>query len=161
MIQQAQLKAYPQAYRPDVKSLRAWHANHGSVAIVPEEQSYLTHDSDLFCVVPKQKTPLRRFLDRSMAFRTLPIWRKKEPGLPSYDKDLIFSISDKRIDRFITCLILGVRTAMLIVPIWILEVITQPIRKLVVITVFIVVFLAMLSSVTVAKPFETLAATAA
>jgi hypothetical protein len=50
---------------------------------------------------------------------------------------------------------------MLIAPIWILEVMTKPIRKLVVITVFIVVFLAMLSSVTVAKPFETLAATAA
>jgi hypothetical protein len=73
MIQQSQLKAYPQAYTPDVKSLRYWHANHGNLAIIPEEQSYLTHDSDLFCVVPKQKTPLRRFLDRSMAFRSHPL----------------------------------------------------------------------------------------
>ncbi|TVY92545.1 hypothetical protein LAWI1_G001533 [Lachnellula willkommii] len=161
MIQQTQLKAYPQAYRPDVKSLRAWHANHGSVAIVPAEQDYLAHDSDLFCAAPKQKTPLRRFLDRSLAFRILPLWRQDEPGLPSYDKDLIFSISDKRIDRFITCLILGIGTAMLIAPIWILEVMTRPVRKLIVITVFIVAFLAMVSAVTVAKPFETLAATAA
>ncbi|TVY33883.1 hypothetical protein LOCC1_G008063, partial [Lachnellula occidentalis] len=161
MIQQARLKVYPQAYKPDVKSLRAWHANHGSVTIMTDEQDYLTHDSDLFCVAPKQKTPLRRFLDRSMAFRILPVWRKEEPGLPSYDKDLILSISDKRIDRFITFLILGIGTAMLIAPIWILEVMTRPIRKLVVITVFIVAFLAMLSAVTMAKPFETLAATAA
>ncbi|TVY82180.1 hypothetical protein LSUE1_G002455 [Lachnellula suecica] len=85
----------------------------------------------------------------------------KEANLPSYDQDLIFSISDKRIDRFITFLILGVGTAMLITPIWILEVMVNPTRKLAVITVFIVAFLAMLSSVTVAKPFETLAATAA
>ncbi|TVY31443.1 hypothetical protein LSUB1_G008906 [Lachnellula subtilissima] len=158
---QAQLNTYPQAYRPDVKSLRAWHANHGSVAIVPAEQDYFTHDSDLFCEAPKQKTPLRRCLDRSMAFRILPIWRKEEPGLPSYDKDLILSISDKRIVRFITCLILGIGTAMLIAPIWILEVMTKPTRKLVVITVSIVAFLVMLSAVTVAKPFETLAAAAA
>ncbi|TVY35036.1 hypothetical protein LCER1_G008993, partial [Lachnellula cervina] len=65
------LKAYPQAYRPDVKSSRAWHANHGSVAIGPAEQDYLTHNSNLFCAAPKQKTPLRRFLDRFLAFRIL------------------------------------------------------------------------------------------
>ncbi len=161
MIQQSQLKAFPEAYRPDVKSLRVWHTNHGSCAINSNEQKYLSHDSDLFCVIPKEKTPLRRLLDRSRTFRIHPLWRKEDPSLPSYDKDLVLTISDKRIDRFITCLVVGVGTIMLIAPMWILEVINKSIQKLAVITVFIIVFLAMISSVTVAKPFETLAATAA
>lgn len=161
MIQQAQLKTYAQAYSPDVKSLRAWHANHSNLAIVPEEQEYLAHDSDLFCVVPKERTSLRRLLDRSLTLRIHPLWRKKEPSLPTYDQDLIYSISDKRIDNFIAFLILGVGAAMLIAPLWILDLVDGETKKLVIITIFILGFMAMLSSVTVAKPFETLAATAA
>ncbi|TVY35035.1 hypothetical protein LCER1_G008992 [Lachnellula cervina] len=48
---------------------------------------------------------------------------------------------------------------MLIAPIRILGVMTRPIRKLLVIAVFVVAFLALVLAVTVAKPFETLAAT--
>ena len=59
---------------------------------------------------------------------------------------------DKLIDRFITCLIVGVGTVMLIAPMWILEVMNESIQKLRVMTIFIIIFLDMISTVTVAKP---------
>lgn len=50
---------------------------------------------------------------------------------------------------------------MLIAPLWILKSIGSVEGRLEVITAFIVVFLGLIQSVTIAKPFETLAATAA
>ena len=50
---------------------------------------------------------------------------------------------------------------MLIGPLWILDAVGTRRAQLEVISVFIVVFLVLVSSITVAKPFESLAATAA
>jgi hypothetical protein len=162
MLQQSEMKIYPPAFKQDLKSVRNWHYNHGGVAISEDEQRYLDHELDLFCVVPKEKTPLRRLLDRSRKFRIHPFWKSKEaPELPVYDQDVITYTSDKRIDRFITVVIVGVGTVMLLVPMWILQALQNNYYKLAVITAFIVIFLGLLSYATVAKPFETLAATAA
>jgi hypothetical protein len=161
MIQQCQLRKQPAAFKKNVRSLRNWHYNHGNIAISEEEQKYLAHERDLFSVVPKEKTPLRQLLERSKRFRIHPFWRKnKASELPIYDEDVIYT-SDKRIERFITVVIVGTGTIMLIAPIWILQALHDPVHKLAVITAFIVVFLGMVSYATVAKPFETLAATAA
>ncbi|KAF4628645.1 hypothetical protein G7Y89_g9509 [Cudoniella acicularis] len=162
ILQQTELKKYPQPFRQDLKSLRNWHHNHDNVAIATDEQAYLTHTQDLISVVPKEKTPLRRFLERSRKFRILPLWMQKAgPELPIYDKDVITYTSDKRIDRFITVVIVGIGTVMLVAPMWILQAIPNNSYKLAVITTFIVTFLGMVSYATAAKPFETLAATAA
>jgi hypothetical protein len=50
---------------------------------------------------------------------------------------------------------------MLIVPLWVLEFVPEQKFRLVIITVFMALFLGLVSAVTVAKPFESLAATAA
>lgn len=78
-----------------------------------------------------------------------------------YDQDVITYSDDKRIDRFVTVLIVGVGTIMLLVPMWILQALSNSNYKLAVITAFVAVFLGLVSYATVAKPFETLAATAA
>jgi hypothetical protein len=70
-------------------------------------------------------------------------------------------LSDKRIDRFITAIIVGIGLAMLITPMWVLQSLDDPRKKLAIITAFIVAFLGMVSYATVAKPPEILAATAA
>ena len=120
------------------------------------------HSQDLFSVVPREKAPVRRLLDRSRKFRIASFWRSKDaPGLPIYDQDVITDSSDKRIDRFVTVLIVGIGTVMLLVPMWILQALDKNNHKLGVITAFVVVFLGLVSYATVAKPFETLAATAA
>lgn len=74
---------------------------------------------------------------------------------------MITYISDKRIDRFITVVIVVVGMMMLIAPMWILQSLADQTQKLGTITAFIVVFLGLISYTSVAKPFEALAATAA
>jgi hypothetical protein len=145
----------------DVTSLQNWHWNHGN-AIAKNEYEYLSHDRDLLSVVLADKTPLRRLLHRSKLFRLNPFWKKdKMPEIPLYDEGLVTYHSDKRVDRFISCVVLAIGTVMLLAPMWILTVLQGSNLKLGIISLFIVLFLGLVSSVTVAKPFETLAATAA
>ena len=62
-------------------------------------------------------------------------------------------------DKFVTCITIALGLAMLIGPLWLLQHFTT--ARLVIITVFLVVFTLLLTIITVAKPFETLAASAA
>jgi hypothetical protein len=162
ILQQAEVKKFPRAAEQDVKSLTIWQYNHNGCAIAEEEQQYLTQTHDLFNLVPRVKTPLRKLLDKSRKFRAHPFWKdQKRPELPVYDQKFVTHFSDKKIDRFVTIVIVGIGKVMLIAPMWILQALATPIPKLGTITAFIVLFLGMVSYATVAKPFETLAATAA
>ncbi|KAK3325495.1 hypothetical protein B0H66DRAFT_599651 [Apodospora peruviana] len=125
-------------------------------------QRYLDHDDDLVvCLAVRDKadgkTPIRRL-------RTLGFWRKKRHDADA-DADInhfVSYYSDKRIDGFASALIASVGIALLIAPIWTLKVMDSLTNKLVVvITVFVLVFLLILSFAMVAKPFEALGATAA
>lgn len=70
-------------------------------------------------------------------------------------------ISDEKIDRFIATFIMTLGLIMLIAPLWILAFPGGLIQRLGVISAFIVLFVALVSVTTVAKPFESLAAAAA
>ncbi|KAF2179660.1 hypothetical protein K469DRAFT_716170 [Zopfia rhizophila CBS 207.26] len=63
-------------------------------------------------------------------------------------------------ENFCTFLITTVGLLMLVVPLWWLFYVENKTIQLGIITGFILLFLVMISSVTVAKPFESLAATA-
>lgn len=163
MLQQAEIKKHPNPSLDNIQSLRTWHSNRWNRAISEEEQSYLSHyPQDLFSLVPKEKSPLRRFLERHGKFRSYSVWRhSKPPELPLYDANVIY-VSDKKIERFVTAVIVIVGMIMLITPMWILQALDgKTVPKLGTITAFIVVFLGMVSYATLAKPFETLGATAA
>jgi ABC-type dipeptide/oligopeptide/nickel transport system permease subunit len=86
---------------------------------------------------------------------------KPAPDLPVYDQDVITYTSDNRIERFVTVVVLLAGLIMLIAPLWILNAVQGTQQKLGVITMFIVVFLGMVSWATGARIFESLAATAA
>jgi hypothetical protein len=165
VLQQAALRDYPNTLKhapQDIKSLDNWHYNHEHKAISAQEQKYLQHSRDLFSVIPKEKTPLRKLLEKSTSFHILWFWRdRKAPELPIYDKGLITYNSDQRIDRFISALVMTVGMSMLIAPMWILEYLTTDEEKLGTITAFIVAFVALISTVTLSRPFEILGATAA
>jgi len=51
--------------------------------------------------------------------------------------------------------------SMVICPLWILVFVTESVQRLAIMTCFIFIFLVLVSFVTTARPFETLAATAA
>lgn len=118
-----------------------------------EEQKYLDKEKDLVCVVQKDKTPFRRFIDSSLWIRTLPIWRDKTERLAKMDAGYASYYSDKTMDT--------VASAMLVTPIWILQALNDLTMKLVVITVFLLTSILILSFVMVAKPFEALGVSAA
>ena len=161
MIQFAALKKLSKALKHDIESLKTWHWNHNEAAISPEEQSYLTDESDLFSLVPQERTSLRRFLDRSKLFRTSALWKKQSSQIPVYDQDEVTAFSDKKVDRFISFIIVSIGLAMLIGPMWILYALSSSLQKMGTITGFIVLFLALVASATTARPLEALAATAA
>ncbi|KAK7994535.1 hypothetical protein PG991_016123 [Apiospora marii] len=164
VLQQSAIRKYPTAPRRDIKNLNNWHYNHGDRAIAAEEREYTKKDNDLISIVEKDKTPLRRLVDGSQRLRTLPIWRQfSGSNASSYansDRNVIY-YSDKRIDNFASITIAVTGIAMLLTPIWILQALHCPTTKLVVITIFILVFLFTLSYAMVTKPFEALGATAA
>ena len=68
-------------------------------------------------------------------------------------------------DKFVTCIIIGLGLGMLIGPLWLLQHFTNGQSdsqlRLTIITACLVAFTLLLTVITVAKPFETLAATAA
>lgn len=156
------MREYPVAPGSDIKNIEKWHYNHGDVAIVTEEQEYLKYKDDLVCVTHKNKTPLRKVIDKSRRLRTLDVWRSKdEKPIPHYDSQYVSYYSDQRIDGFASAFIVFVGLTMLVTPIWILNALESMRSRLIVITVFTVVFLLVMSFAMVAKPFEALGATAA
>ncbi|KAF4981416.1 hypothetical protein FZEAL_2764 [Fusarium zealandicum] len=161
LLQQSSLRKLPKAPLRDIKSIRNWHYNHDYAAIARDEQQYLDHDDDLICMVQRDKTPMRRLIDKSRRMRTLSIWEHKNERKSEHDTDEVSFYSDKRIDNFASAVIVTIGVTMLITPIWVLQAMDSLQGKLGVITAFILIFLLVLSFAMVAKPFEALGATAA
>ncbi|KAK4446019.1 hypothetical protein QBC34DRAFT_486995 [Podospora aff. communis PSN243] len=168
VLQQTRMRKYKPAPKRDIKSLRRWHKNWHNAAIEEAEQAYLNekNEADLFCLAssPSDKEPLRRLIDHSQVLRTLSIWRdaeKQEPQ-PGCEIDGVLYFSDTKIDRFVSFVIAAVGLVMLVTPVWALHALGENMTaKLVTITVFVLVCLAVVSFAMVAKPFEALGTTAA
>ncbi|KAI1170933.1 hypothetical protein F4777DRAFT_567498 [Nemania sp. FL0916] len=162
VLQQAEMKKFQAPRRQVVRSLRIWHENHDNAAILPEERQYLDHkhESDLFSVVQRDKTPLRRFIDNSRWLRTLAIWRLKKQDTVEIEPEVEL-YSEKRMNTFASSVIVAFGAILLLAPLWILFALQSPALKLAVITIFITTFLVVLSFAMVTKPFEALGATAA
>lgn len=146
-----------------IESLENWFFNTGN-AILDHEAAYIKRTDDLIQLVPNPPTPLRKFFERWNWFRFSSLWRK-EPPKPAFEhlppsEGLHYS-SDARIDKFVAATITVLGMIMLIVPLWVLASTHGTMRRLGVITGFVVLFLALVAFTTVARPFESLAAAAA
>ncbi|KAK4142472.1 uncharacterized protein C8A04DRAFT_13182 [Dichotomopilus funicola] len=75
ILQQTALLRYPAAPSWDITSLKNWHLSHDNEAIHQNEKTYLDYPDDLIPLGPRDKTPLRRGMDRFLFLRTLPFWR--------------------------------------------------------------------------------------
>jgi hypothetical protein len=93
----------------DRRSLANWFSNHKN-AIAAAETEYVQHAEDLFAIVPKSKTPLRRFMERSQHFRLFRGWMKPSP----VDDENVHYTSDQRIDMFVNIVIALIGLIMLI-----------------------------------------------
>jgi hypothetical protein len=151
----------------DVQSLENWRVNYGGPAkdsdpengaIQDKELTYLKTGDDLIYVTPKIKSPVRPIYQRLSA--SLGMFRRKPTDLLGYDSSSIVLIKEQRAETVMFGAIILIGLLMLVGPLWILEFVNGPLQKLGVITSFIVLFLALLSFATIAKPFEILAGAA-
>lgn len=160
MVNHSKVRSRPTVPAKDIQYVKNWHiTNEG--AIDEEEQSYLTQTDDLFQINPRFRTPLRRVLERSTRFGWLLLFRREPQDQTHYDPKTMYYELNERLESFVTITICLVGLIMLIAPLWILSYVGPSQARLGIITAFIVLFLALIQSVTIAKPFETLAATAA
>jgi hypothetical protein len=158
-LQHSQLRHFPPVHSRNPTSVANWLYNYGN-AIDEQETRYLEKTTDLIPMVPYNKSPLRRCLERWKGFRLWNVWRQNHEQPEHQDKHVIY-MSDKRINLFIGLITTVVGLAMLVTPLWVLAFVPQTVYRLTTITVFLIVFLCFVSSMTVAKPFEALGAAAA
>lgn len=172
VLDHSQLKARPDASAFQIENLRTWLKNSNK-PIEPEEVRFIDKDGDLMPVVPKQRTPLRRFMDRYQLLRNLICFRQRKLNQShfghedpeNFETNTTIYTRDTTINKFVTCTTILLGLAMLVGPLWVLQYVSTAEsglhNRLTVITVFIIAFTIMISILTVATPFETLAATAA
>jgi hypothetical protein len=162
LTQHAALRTHPEVPERNRESIQNWFYNSQN-AVLQEETAYIDKSHDLLQLVPKPTTPLRRILEKSTAFRLSKFWAKEPPGLPMHIAHMYNThyTSDTRIDAFIGMIITASGTMMLIAPLWILESMSSPIYRLAVITVFIVLFLALVAFTMPSNPLGSLATAAA
>ncbi|KAI8623321.1 hypothetical protein F5Y19DRAFT_468605 [Xylariaceae sp. FL1651] len=161
LIQQSSLREYMRAPPRDIQSLRTWHENHPNITTNEEEHSYLREKQDLIRMRLDEKTPLRRWIDNSSILRALALWRKRSQIASTDETENVSYYSNAVMDFFASAIIFTIGGIIIVMPIWVLLGLNGIVDKVGAITVFIVAFLAVLSFVLVAKPFEVLGATAA
>ncbi|KAI0882000.1 uncharacterized protein GGS22DRAFT_196164 [Annulohypoxylon maeteangense] len=161
LLAHSELRSRGPASAHIISNVNNWfHNNDG--AIMEEERRFITHKEDLINVTNSDKASMRRFLETHIVFRFHWLWKKDLPSdIREVDRKVRRYADDNRIDFITTIALSIIGMLMLIAPIWILAAIKAPYTKLGVITAFIVIFLVTVSYATVAKPSETLAATAA
>ena len=161
VLQHSQLKARPPVSKTDISNLENWFYNTGNAILEPEIE-YIKRSSDLFSIAPNPKSRLRVLLGYSHRFRLLRLWKKdKNVDAAGYSDENVYYFSDEKIDRFIATFIMVQGLIMLIAPLWILTFLGSLAQRLGVTSAFIVLFVALISVTTLAKPFEILAAAAA
>ena len=172
-----------------IQNVRNWFRNHEvefedgddrvlMPAIDDLETAYIhgKHTDDLVPVRPKDKSPIRRFLGRSLFLKIRGLrklferrpeeWEKVDPtDVPTGDHPSRAGITIwenvKNIDRLAAFFTAFVSLAMLVGPLWILNNVQGINVRLGVITGFLVLFFVLVSAATTARPSEAIAAAAA
>ena len=74
----SQLKDRTEATKFQVSNVKKWIEGANKKVIEKEEQEFLQKDGDLIPVVPKARTPLRRFIDKFDILRLPNCLRNRE-----------------------------------------------------------------------------------
>lgn len=159
------LRNKPTAPSRSIAEVKKWLQTHDK-AIDPDEASFVDGHDDIIPVVAGDRSPLRRVIEDLDVFGHSTFFQRKmrrsdQPLSEQFDLGRTIYRSDKKIDGFVNAVICIVGFFMLTAPLWILLYVPSKQHQLIVITIFIAAFLAIVQSVSVARPFESLAATAA
>ena len=158
-------RSEPHASAQNRSNVQNWLKSHDG-AISPDESTFIDGNSDLFSIAATVRTPLKSAVEKSKFFVGSKYLRRSCPipeGESTYPYDPRTTIyqADERIDFLVNIVICIVGFLMLVVPLWILIFVHSRRFQLAVITICVALFLAIVQSVVVARPFDSLAATAA
>ena len=133
---------------------------------MPQEARYIKQREDLISVVPQHKSLLQRGLENSAKFHSSRLFRirRRTTGVKQDPKgwdDYTVYTDNERVGQFVSAIVIFAGLVMLVAPLWVLEFVDGSVRRLGLITGFIVLFLVLVATVSEARPFESLAATAA
>ncbi|KAK8135820.1 hypothetical protein PG984_003760 [Apiospora sp. TS-2023a] len=152
-----QVKARPIAPKENVENIRNWINFYGDTTIDEKERGFL-EARDLITLAKGPKSLLRRVFERHVLAST-----SKLLGFMAahrqHDENSTYG-SDEPVDAMVAPAIFVTAAVMLIAPLWILAVTQSMFARLGIITGFNVLLLAVLTSATLAKPFEILAVAA-
>jgi Family of unknown function (DUF6594) len=159
LVSYSQIKSWHSAQKYQVENVENWFWNHPR-AIVDEEQEFIRKGGDIVALVTRVKSPLRLLLEKFRPLLKSRMFRVKSRA------DLVESVttayhSNAGFDAFVTSVLIFLGLVLLLGPMWTLQFVADNVKRLGIITGFVLVFTALLTSATVAKPFEVLAATAA
>ncbi|KAI9868671.1 MAG: hypothetical protein M1813_004521 [Trichoglossum hirsutum] len=160
----AQLVSRPPLNPTDINLVRRWFDEVRPAAVDEVEASYIRRGDDLVPVQPKTRSWFRKRLESNFLFSMRMMQslfgRKPADGHIIGDGWTIWE-DDKKMEMFSSLMTGFVGLAMLIGPLWILMYVAEPRLRLGVITSFVVLFYVAVAVATTARPWESLAATAA
>jgi hypothetical protein len=129
--------------------------------ILPNEKRFKDYRGDLISIVEKPQTPIGSLLGRWRMFRLSNIFRPRIFKDHHIQSDTTIYHSSRGQDAMTGGVIVIFGLCLVFGPLWWLNWITDPTKKLGIITGFVLLFATLLMGSTVNRPFEVLAGTAA
>ncbi|KAF2705066.1 hypothetical protein K504DRAFT_506536 [Pleomassaria siparia CBS 279.74] len=154
----SKIRERPRADKSQVTNL---HEFINRNAITKKETDFAEHRPDLISINAHRSSPLGRFLETIRVIRLSSLVRAK----PDPDSQVISNYthyaSDDALATLTTISIVLIGLIMLLGPLWLLEFVPGSKKRLLTITIFITVFMALMSTATINRPFEVVASSAA
>ncbi|KAL2280156.1 hypothetical protein FJTKL_12769 [Diaporthe vaccinii] len=141
-------------------NLDNWLNHNHKKAISEEEAMFSQEIGDLVALASDQKSPLESLVERFPPLLSVKVLRSARQSSQVQSETTLY-YSKRRLRHIVFGVIIGTGLLLLLGPMWALQFVGDNVKRLVIITGFIILFTAVLASATVAKPFEVLAATAA
>ncbi|KAF1837463.1 hypothetical protein BDW02DRAFT_565938 [Decorospora gaudefroyi] len=154
----SKIRTRPRAEKRQIDNVENWLARR---AITKEETDFVNHKSDLITINSRSRPPLGQWLETCQNLHLWKLFKAKHlDGLHVPSAATAYS-SDEAFERFTTLGIIFVGLIMLLAPMWWLECVPDSKARLGVITGFVCVFMLAMTTATINRPFEVVAATAA
>lgn len=148
----------PRAGKHHIRNLQNWlHRD----AIDPEEAQFASEKGDLISINYRTRLPMGRWLESFSKFRFSRILRAKPLEGVHVPSDATTYSNNETFERLTNATIIFVGLVMLLAPMWWLENVSNSETRLKIITGFVCIFIIMMTTATINRPFEVVAATAA
>lgn len=159
MISYQQVAGWPSARDYQAENVQNWLFRHAT-AIAAREEAFIRKDGDLIAPAAKTKSSVRMAVEKFPDLLDSRLFRARPKGIHVSSATTVYH-SNTTLDAVSYAVVISLGLMLLIGPMWVLQFVADDVRRLGIITGFVLVFTALLASATVAKPFEVLAATAA